>query len=162
MIDASQVSLVRVKGSDPFHDYPALGLIWPEPYHSEARFASRADAKTGQIFYIVVDCEVVGITGYWIEARNEIDVWLRWHGVEPDMRGKGVAKQALKLLLAKMKNEVPATYTRIVELVPKNDYGREVAAPFFEKFGFVEALDISPPPAEAAMWGVTPVAYSFR
>jgi RimJ/RimL family protein N-acetyltransferase len=150
------VRLVDVQaGDDPFEDHPSLKSIWPEPYGREAAYASRVDSGTNEIFYIVRDQEVVGITGLFLDETNSTDIFLRWTGIVPGLRQGGLAREALSQLTALCKAEHP-NRTRLVELVPDNDYGHRVAKPFFEKVGFIpEGVPV--PVGEDSDWPV--IAY---
>lgn len=150
------VGLVEVQaGNDPFEDHPSLKSIWPEPYGSAAAYASRVDSGTGEIFYIVRDQDVVGITGLFLDDTNTSDIFLRWTGIVPGLRQGGLAREALRQLTALCKAEHPER-TRLVELVPDNEYGHRVAKPFFEKVGFIpEGIPV--PTGEDSDWPV--IAY---
>jgi GNAT superfamily N-acetyltransferase len=123
---------------DPFEEFVFLNQIWPEPYHSSAREATKEDCQIGQVFLIMNGSNVVGITGIFFEPENDSDVFLRWTGIAPGWRGKGIARDAMQQLILLCKGWL-GDRKRLVELVPDNEYGNTVVKPFFEAIGFVES-----------------------
>lgn len=132
----------------PFEKWPQLQTIWPEPYASEAAEASDIDwlSTDEPIMPISVAGEVVGITGWfymekpWRQYAKKGDVYLRWHGIVPEHRRKGYAAEALRQVLVMLLGRATIggkPIRQLVELAPHNEYGRTVAAPFFEAMGFV-------------------------
>jgi GNAT superfamily N-acetyltransferase len=148
------LTLVAVNGGDdPFTTYPALQEVWPEPYRQEAAYASREDSGTGEIFYIMLAGEVVGITGVFID--NDVapdDLFLRWTGVTRTVRQKGVGRAAIQLL-ARLCQQQYSARKRLIELVPDNAYGHALPKPFFEKIGFAPC-NLNVPSGEDELWPV--------
>ena len=147
-----QVQLVVAADPDPFEAHASLKEVWPEPYASEAALASREDSATGEIFYILLEEDVVGITGIFFDDASPDEVFLRWTGVIPGLRRGGVAREAVRQLAGLCKARYPQG-KRLVELVPDNDYGHSTARPFFEKVGFVK-IEALVPAGEDADWDV--------
>lgn len=144
---------------NPFLRHSQLQSIWPEPYLSAAYQATWQDVLSGQILYIKLFDEVIGITGIFFDD-SPTDVYLRWTGIVPQHRRSGYAAEALEQLCAMCKNWCPER-TRLIELVPYNEYGRTVALPFFVDFGF-EVCTVDIPVAENTDWPVVPYAFQLR
>lgn len=123
---------------DPWRHNPQFASIWPEPYATEAREASAADWRSGMIHLIAYEVHVVGITGYFFIPGDDKNVYLRWHGVVPEMRGKGIGRVAIRLLALMLSEYFPTR--SLVELAPDNEYGKTVE-PFFAACGFVKQAE---------------------
>lgn len=126
---------LRTEASDIFNVHPQLRSIGPEPYVSEAAAASFADRETQQVMLIEFDGTVIGCTGYFVQDHDPDNLYLRWHGVVPALRGHGLAHAALKLLVAYLQQTEPQR-RHLIELAPVNAYGDSVAG-FFRSIGFV-------------------------
>ncbi|QRE00191.1 hypothetical protein [Burkholderia phage BCSR5] len=124
-------------GSDLFEQAPHLKTIWsPEKTALAAEYA-KADAGTGEVFAITYDKAVVGTTGFFIEPGDPIDtVRLRWTGVIEQYRRRGITRDALTLLVPKLRAKYPQCI-KILEAVPINDNGKNFIIPFFTSMGFV-------------------------
>ena len=150
---------------NPFEVHPQLREIWPEPYAREAEIASHVDAHSGQILYILNDGTVVGITGIFFDDKSPKDVFLRWSGIIPMYRRQHLMTQAFEHLLRLIIGLCPER-ERLIELVPDNEYGHNVALPFFLDAGFEkdpafqDAVNI--PEGEGADWPVFPVVFDLR
>lgn len=155
----SQIDLVLVNQPNSSILYPKLKTIWPEPYASEAFQCLDEDYEDGQIFYIKLNNKVIGMTGYWQDHSFSSDlVHLRWTGIIKKYRGKGYARDALIQLARLIKGAHLAFgdlsfMPCLVELIPDNEYGRTIVAPFFKKLGF-EEIDLKIPGSEDEKWPV--------
>lgn len=155
------VALSTVTHENPFAFFPFLNNIWPEPYAHAARQATKSDYKSGQLFYIIHAGVVIGITGVWIDPNGaETDLYLRWTGLVPAYRGRGYATQALIQLIRICRGFCPSR-TRLIELVPDNEYGDTVAKPFFEAFGFVHDPNVHVPADEETDWNCSQWVYDM-
>jgi GNAT superfamily N-acetyltransferase len=149
------IALLDVTGGNPFEEHPQLQGIWPAEFQALAEEATRdtigddmARGDSGGIYLIVKEGRVIGITGYfYVETVDE--PFLRWHGIVPAERGKGHSREALQLLIERIKAKIPHV-KGLTELVPKTltDYGVGLAR-HFEKLGFanhgaLETYDWSP------------------
>lgn len=145
----NQITLEKIVTGNPFHDYPQLKSIWPEPYLSIATEAVLDDIKIqnqvdiGEIFLIKKNDSVIGITGYfhWDTETSKDNsgfsnaVGLRWHGIVDEYRGERISKEAISLVLHSVISKYPSIET-LIELVPVNPYGNKLR-PHFEHLGFV-------------------------
>lgn len=123
---------------DPFRWFPRLQGLWTPDKQKLAEEYAKADAHTGDVFYIVVHPNVVGITGVFIDPDDEPHVIrLRWTGVNPEFRRQGVAKKAIKLVIDHVKSKYPER-TILMENVPDTEHGEQNVAPFFQALGFVK------------------------
>lgn len=131
---------------------PALSLfmdkIWPEPYATPAADAFLEDWNSGQIYQIIADDAIVGVTGYFLDAHST-SVYLRWTGILPEYRRKGYASKALTVLRSALSYDYAGR--KLVELVPDNEYGVAVKK-FFLSQGFQEDPDVYTPPNECSDW----------
>jgi len=123
---------------DPFALYPQLRTIWPTPFKEMAEEASKDHSHTGQVWLILKDNDVVGITGVFDDDEWPDVVLLRWHGVVPQLRGQGIGRLALDLLVAHVCPKFYPEYKRLVEFVPHNDYGKTKVYQFFKRCNFVD------------------------
>ncbi|MGE8453319.1 MAG: GNAT family N-acetyltransferase [Pseudomonadales bacterium] len=137
---------------------PMIRTIWPEPYATPAVEAFKADHATGQIFMIADGSTMIGLTGYFFEGSDPPLVYLRWTGVRPSYRRLGVGARALKLLVEHLREETWAT--KLVELVPDNEYGKPVEE-FFLAQGFVRN-DVPIPPNENSDWPCIAMTLSLQ
>jgi len=143
-----------------------IETIWPSMYSKPAKAATLADRHTNEIFFImrkVVPQEigiehVVGITGFFLDLTQPKNIYLRWTGIIPSERRKGVTKDAMDILIKKLRIEYPA-YEYLIELVPDNEYGKTVALPFFSAYGFKPHTE-EVPKGEDDSWNCIP--YAFR
>jgi GNAT superfamily N-acetyltransferase len=125
-------------GGNPFETYPQLRAIWPKPYATFAERASTRDSETGQVLLITFEGTVVGISGVFDERDDKDDIYLRWTGVVPGLRGRGIGKRAIELLVDEVCPRFYATRSSLIELVPENEYGRTLVEPFFRAVGFAK------------------------
>ena len=86
--------------------------------------------ETGDIYHIVHDDKIIGITGWWTFDCKV--AYLRWHGILPEYRGKAFGKRALVFLAqnlrAQFRSVINVTYS-------------DAPVGFFLKSGFVEIDD---------------------
>lgn len=140
----------------------ALLTIWPEPYKSEFRAVTIQDRMSGEIFYVFDDSRLVGITGIFFDDDCPDDIFLRWTGILPAERRKGYAAQVI-LQLVGMCQLCYKSYSRLIELVPDNDYGHTVATPFFKALGFEEHKEGRIPGSEVGPdYGHVVYAYDLK
>ena len=154
----TKLTTIHHSVANPFSDYPRLRSIWPEPYAQQAEHASAVDCQTGQILYIEQYGAVVGITGIFFEPECPTDIFLRWTGVVPECRCRGIATEALRLLAYMCASWCPDR-KRLIELVPDNEYGHQVPLPFFTNLGFVPCSVVA---HEATDWPVLPYALDIE
>jgi GNAT superfamily N-acetyltransferase len=128
---------------DPFNRYPQLFDIWPEPYLTSAVEATNEDWGDGSVFFIEADHQVVGITGLFFEEEDKENAFLRWTGVIPCMRRRGITSYIVDLMALMAVNLCKRT-GYLIELVPYNDYGHfeSGAYPFFTDLGFKQLSGI--------------------
>ncbi|SAL88492.1 hypothetical protein AWB74_08588 [Caballeronia arvi] len=156
--NGQRIELVPVDtGDDPFARYPSLQDIWPEPYRSEAARISRVHSASGEVFYVALDGTVIGITGVFFDDNNApSDVYLRWTGVVPTVRQKGLGRAVIRLVANLCQQRYP-TRKRLIELLPDNEYGHAFPRPFFERIGF-RPCPVGIPSGEDKDWPV--IAYT--
>jgi GNAT superfamily N-acetyltransferase len=152
------IIIPHVDVEDPFEEYPSLKRIWPEPYRMYAEEASKEDCQSGQFFFILRRDEIVGITGLFFLPDNDTDVFLRWHGIVPELRGRGFASEALRQVI-QIATGFCGSYKRLVELVPDNEYGNTLVKPFFENCGF-RPMEVSS--KEETDWPSIPYAFKLH
>lgn len=151
----SEITLLNIKlnlgSGNPFNDYPLLRDIWTDPLDKLAEegvvesleYKGRQDM--GDIFLIMKDESVIGITGYYPYSYESDDtgqllgypdkLGLRWHGIIPEERNNGYSTEAFKQLIDAAGLRFPLA-TTLVELVPLT----EVQAPiskYFSDLGFI-------------------------
>lgn len=146
------IRLVEYKKGDinPFITYPKLADIWTERKERAISSINRfnQNESTGRIFLVLLENEVIGITGYYlIDADEKHDIYeysdndindidsyvgLRWHGIVLEHQKRGYSQKALDLLIDEVKNDTPARY--IQELLP---FDKLDNLPYFEKMGFI-------------------------
>lgn len=145
------IELVKVVEYSPFDIYPELMDIWPVPlnvFASEATEESLAmqGGDGSEIFLILSSGKVIGITGYMpcmdgIEdgqqfTRDSVTkIALRWHGIIPSYRGKGISEQVIKQM-ATLGGNAFKNASEFVEMVPNNALGVSIAA-YFSGLGFI-------------------------
>lgn len=134
------LKLTRVESGDPFEEHPRLKQIWPSPYREIAQEAAAEDiaamrggARLGGVFLAWLDGAVVGISGYFPLEESKI-IGLRWHGVVPEQRGKGISADMLRLILPEALADFPRA-EELMELAPANEYGVAIEK-HFKKLGF--------------------------
>lgn len=130
------VSLKLCK-TNPFIDYPQFKSIWPEFSSGIAQevIAESIEKQEKGIYVIFDDDTPVGITGYFDLEYPNGEYWgLRWHGVLPEYRGKGISEQALYITALELKKHQPEVYG-LVEYIPHTDYSKYIFS-YFERFGF--------------------------
>ena len=134
------ITLQPIFSGDPFALYPALLTIWPEPSLTRARhdtvesLLDLDDEDFGAICLILLDGQVVGITGYYWYDDIGIELGLRWHGLLPAVRGRGLSASVLDALLQQIREQQPAA-TTLIELLPQTDYSATLQR-HFTKLGF--------------------------
>jgi GNAT superfamily N-acetyltransferase len=122
--------------NDPFkNEYAKLLTLWPEPYKSEFEHATRNDVLTGQILYAFDEDKLVGITGVFLDSEKTDDLFMRWTGILPEHRRNGYAHSLVLALVGHCERNY-LNHTRLIELVPDNEYGHTQVEPFFKAIGF--------------------------
>lgn len=149
--------MIQLRLPENFNAVPMIRDIWPEPYATPAAEAYQEDHRSGQIFLITDGDLVLGLTGYFFDAKPGI-AYLRWTGVRHQYRHLGYASLAIKMLVTRLSDLGIAT--KLVELVPDNEYGVPVKA-FFESLGFV-ADDVPIPPNECSDWPCIAMTLSIQ
>lgn len=148
------ISLHDVVDGNPFTQYPQLRTIWPAHFTDIAEEAAQ-DAiahmpfgDIGGLYLVMKGDRVIGITGFFY-CESETEPYLRWHGIIPSERGNGYSREAMRLVLARLKAKLPDA-RGLTELVPQNEDGPAIAAHFerlgFEKSGPTETYDWSTHP----------------
>ncbi len=135
-----------------------IAAIWPAPYAKDAIDATILwgfDEPQHQIYLIYFDDEVVGITGFFDIDSHAGQAYLRWTGVIPEYRRRGIFKEAVRQLAAILIGANPSI-NRLIELVPGNEYGHTVAKLAFEAIGFKERKDLPVPVGEDDDWPCIP------
>ena len=143
-------------------------MIWPPIYADpalEATVEDGYDSSSGQIFLICkvepgYQPRVVGITGYFDVSNNTGTAYLRWTGISPQFRREGYFAEAIKQLCLQLRGANP-DISRLIELVPLNDYGRNEVMPAFERVGFKPDPMLAVPEGEDAGWPVVPYVLYF-
>lgn len=91
-----------------FDAFPELHSIWqPELAAIAAKHTTAWECdtnETGNVFIAYVGGEVVGVTGWYRMSSSEAG--LRWHGVLPHARRRGLSTQMLSLVCADMPQEI--------------------------------------------------------
>lgn len=146
------ISLQEVFSGNPFADHPQLRTIWPAEFAviaEEAAVESLEEAKHGDIgglFLVAKDDQIIGITGYFY-CEDIDEPFLRWHGIIPAERGNGYSGIALRQVVDRIKDKLPAA-RGLTELVPQNGAGPEIEKHFvslgFTRNGVQEKYDWSP------------------
>lgn len=135
--------------------------IWPEPYAAEAANATISDGivdPQSQIFLIYDNFRrLLGITGYF-EIEGDV-AYLRWTGVLPEFRRRGIFLEAIRLLVRQLRGANP-NVKKLVELVPDNEYGKSIMNAFVVS-GFVYDQEFPVPHGEATDWNVLPYIKHF-
>ena len=168
--DATELVSTRLPNSLGPRDYVGMvRKIWPAPYADPAAAATSADWQSGEICAITwrshyslrsSEAKIVGITGWFHDPEAPEDIYLRWTGVLPECRRMGFGEDGLNMLIKHLSYNFP-NHKRLIELVPDNEYGRTVALPFFQAYGF-EKDEAFVPPAEKTDWDCIPYAYNLK
>ena len=124
-----------IKGSEQqFYKFPELKEIWDDKelqVEADKSFDRYDERGTGALFMIMDNEDIIGITGYYLTDDKSM-CGLRWHGVTPRYRGKGISTLAIKLVLKHIK-EKEKQLRFMQELVPFN-YTKIMS--YFNKIGF--------------------------
>lgn len=123
--------------TNPFEDYPEFKKIWPEFSSNLAQevIAKSIEKKEDGLYVILYNDTPVGMTGFFDLEYPEGKYWgLRWHGVLPEYRGKGISEHALYITAMELKKHHPECIG-IVEYIPHTDYSNYIFK-YFERFGF--------------------------
>ncbi len=127
-----------------------LSGIWPEPSATLMRRHTAQWIETGMDFGEVLlpiggarRAVQVGITGWYPVPGTPEVVGLRWHGILPSWRGRGLSRIVLRLLARRLAHLAPEARWICDTVLP----GSEAARRHFEALGFVEA----PPDRAAAL-----------
>ncbi len=145
-----------------------IHTIWPQLYAEPALAATIEDAfdrPNGQVFLIVKTLDgyqprAVGITGYFDVNADTGTAYLRWTGIIPAYRREGIFAATIKLLTLQLRGANPAI-SRLIELVPLNEYGRSEVMPAFERVGFKPDPVLPIPEGEDSDWPVVPYVLYF-
>ncbi len=116
-----------------FEKYPILNQIWgivSTEYAKDATLEWQTTEDSGGIYFILLDDEVIGITGYWV--IDDTYAGLRWHGIIPAYRKHGLSTISLKLLFACIPKNISVIYE-----IANNDK----TARYFESIGFNRVTD---------------------
>lgn len=137
---STEIQLQQVTTGNPFADHPQLKGIWHAGLQSHIESDTESDLRMGaadpaknRIYLILVAAEVVGITGFY-----QIDVWgagLRWHGVIPQARTRGVSRAAFALVRLEVLKAYPGVHA-LIELVEMSDPDAVKLMPYFQSLGF--------------------------
>lgn len=135
------ITLRSVTDGNPFSQYPQLRAIWPAEFAEIAEEAAQEAiahmpfGDVGGLYLVMKADQVIGITGFFY-CDSEFEPYLRWHGIIPAERGLGYSREAMLLLLARLKAHLPDA-RGLTELVPQNSDGPGIAA-HFARLGFIE------------------------
>jgi RimJ/RimL family protein N-acetyltransferase len=124
-----------------FVDFSTLELeefpihtIWSNVLHSHhaadaAADWLRSDRTDGVVYAIVLDNQIIGITGWYDlgTCDTALAAGMRWHGILPQYRGHGYSRVALALLVQSLPNEISVLY---------NNTNSESSCEHFLKCGF--------------------------
>ena len=109
-------SLLTTGGMAVFDRHPELLEIWPEAATENMLAATRRwteDPTDGEIFLIFVNREVAGLTG-WYEIDDGLptraEIGLRWHGLVPRFRKRGMSRAALGMLARRLPKQALFLY----------------------------------------------------
>jgi RimJ/RimL family protein N-acetyltransferase len=127
--------------------FPQLNHIWENEVMQKRALKSyevwNPKEKTGEIFLIKKDNDVIGVTGWWTDEHVLDTIRLRWHGIVENERGKGYSSEALKLLMEHINTVSPSQYRYISESFSVAREASKKVRQHFEKLGFVEFEDPS-------------------
>ncbi len=141
------VSLQRVLTGNPFEQHPVLRTIFAgdRGQHVEQDTVDDLAKGTADLYrnhvYLICDAggTVVGITGFFqlgVGSGAHDTLALRWHGVAPAHRGRGLSEQGFAAV-CKEALQVHPHAARLVELVPMADADNANALiAYFERLGF--------------------------
>lgn len=139
------ISIYKLENPENFYileKYPKLKNIWENVTLQNRALKSIIDwnpkEKTGEIFLIKKDFEIIGVTGWFVDNNILDTVRMRWHGIIPEERGKGYSEKALDLLCSHIRKTVPKQYKYISESYTKDSEFSYKIRKHFEKVGFVE------------------------
>lgn len=125
--------------------FPQLNHIWENEVMQKRALKSyevwNPKEKTGEIFLIKNDENVIGVTGWWVDEKVSDTIRLRWHGIIESERGKGYSSDALKLLMEHIGAVVPSQYKYISESFSLARETSQKVRHHFEKLGFKEFDD---------------------
>jgi len=140
-------TLERVLSGNPFEQHRVLRAIFPgdRAQHVEqdtlTDLAKGAADLYGNHIYMIRDesGEVVGITGFFKPGvgNGPVDTLaLRWHGIAPVYRGRGLSERAFTAVCEEASRVHPLA-ERLIELVPLADPDNaRTLIGYFEKLGF--------------------------
>jgi len=119
--------------TNPLPEHPEILDIWPHRRSEIIRDISDAlnDPEHEQLFLIVHNNKVVGITGYY---KYDNQVGLNWHGILQEYSKLGLGLQALKDLIPLACEKYPHAEYLIEELPADRE---DKLKGFFLKVGFV-------------------------
>lgn len=145
-----------------------IEIIWPPEYAKAAYQATAEDAylnPIGQVYAIRHHdtyshrVHLVGITGIFLDERKDV-AYLRWTGILPEYRRKGIFAETIRQLTLTMRGMNP-DIKHLVELVPDNEYGHIKVIPAFERVGFVRDDSFVVPKGEDDEWDCIPYVLNF-
>jgi RimJ/RimL family protein N-acetyltransferase len=163
------ITLQDITDGNPFTEHPQLRAIWPAEFTEIAEEAAQEAiahmpfADVGGLYLVMKGDRVIGITGFFY-CESETEPFLRWHGIIPGERGKGYSREAMLLLLARVRAKLPGA-RGLTELVPQNSDGPGIAA-HFARLGFVnhgaqERYDWSPYAWQPVRLELAPTAHQL-
>jgi len=129
-------------GTQPSFLAPLVHAIWPrrgaEIVALFSEGSADVNASKDHPFAIKLAGHYVGITGYY--SYGPTSLGLCWHGVLPEVRGRGVSRAAFEQVLVLAAQRYPDA-TEIVELIP-SDRDADLV-PYFTKLGFTHDGEIA-------------------
>lgn len=137
--DGASVFLREIEGPeaelDFFELHPQLSEIWKEPLLSMARegFVEMGRCEGGR-FAIEETGRVVGVTGFYAVREEPSILRLRWHGLIPEARGRGLSGSAMRAAAELGRSRFPQAEL-LVESMPSGAKGALIAS-HFEALGF--------------------------
>lgn len=127
--------------------YPRLNNIWEDLTMQTRALKSYIDfdpkIKTGEIFLIKNNNEVIGVTGWFTDDKMLDTIRMRWHGIIKSERQKGFSTSAMNLLIEHIKRTVSKNYKYLSESYTKNTKHAGQIRTAFEKAGFNEEFEDS-------------------
>ena len=137
-----ELEALPASGTQPRYLNGLIRAIWPRRAAKIIALFKQGsadiDATTDHPFVIKVSGEYVGLTGYY--RYGDQAVGLCWHGVVPELRGRGISRIAFERICALAVQRYPDA-KEIIELIP-SDREYELR-PYFEKLGFLYKGEIA-------------------
>ena len=114
--------LDRDAGESVFDTNPQLSTIWSKEATKEVRKATGkwCGGGDGEILLVMLGQDIVGITGWYDVGDDGIppqaEIGLRWHGVIPQVRRRGISRTALGHLARRLPRHAEYLY----EVAPRD------------------------------------------